>query len=305
MKSRRRRQASDSLDLLLDTICNTFGGILFIALLVVILLQLQGEQSEATPAQQVTSADLADLRNQLNGRIDGLERLRALLDGQRRTLATLAPAELATLVAQHAAANEIHDLQQRQREELLQRTAELAESIERTDEELRTTAADLETAEAAVASLEGQLSEHRESRRQELRTPVQRTLYGKREVGCVLQYGRFYVWHRYDRSGERMGLNTAEFIVLEDEAEGLFSTPRPTKGTPVEDTASCRAKLAARLAAFPPGDCYIAVVTRPDSFAEWAILRNLLAAEGFEYRLLPLNDGEPIADRGGTGSRVQ
>ena len=36
--SRRRKNDTGSLDLLLDTICNTFGGILLIALLVIVLL---------------------------------------------------------------------------------------------------------------------------------------------------------------------------------------------------------------------------------------------------------------------------
>ena len=44
----RRKQQNDngSLELLLDTICNTFGGILFISLLVVILLNTTSEKIE-------------------------------------------------------------------------------------------------------------------------------------------------------------------------------------------------------------------------------------------------------------------
>ena len=38
--SRKSSASSDSLDLLLDTICNTFGGVLFIAMLVIILLNI-------------------------------------------------------------------------------------------------------------------------------------------------------------------------------------------------------------------------------------------------------------------------
>ena len=38
--NRKQVQSEGSLDLLLDTICNTFGGVVFIALLVVLLLRL-------------------------------------------------------------------------------------------------------------------------------------------------------------------------------------------------------------------------------------------------------------------------
>jgi len=301
----RRREPTDSLDLLLDTICNTFGGILFIALLVVILLQLQGEQTAATTEKDVTAADLAALRIELADRIDSERRLRELLDRQRHTLADLAPDELADLIAEHHAVNATHAERQTQREDLLQQSAELAESIEQTHEDLKSTAADLEAAKARVRTLEQQVADQRESRRRELRTPVQHMPHGKREIGCVLQYGRFYIWHRYDGFGQLGGLNTDEFIVLEDGIATVRTTPRPTKGIPIDDSATCREKLSSRLARFAPDDCYIAVVTRPDSFAEWQVLRNHLAEQGFEYRLMPFNDGETITDRGGSGSRVQ
>ena len=44
--SRRRAVKQDSLELLLDTICNTFGGVLFIAIMVVMLLQNAGQGPE-------------------------------------------------------------------------------------------------------------------------------------------------------------------------------------------------------------------------------------------------------------------
>jgi DNA repair exonuclease SbcCD ATPase subunit len=46
----RRRAAAklDSLELLLDTLCNTFGGVLFIAMLVVTKLQLSGNETSSS-----------------------------------------------------------------------------------------------------------------------------------------------------------------------------------------------------------------------------------------------------------------
>ena len=50
--SRKAAPVGDSLDLLLDTICNTFGGILFIAMLVVILTsQISRDAAPSAPAQ--------------------------------------------------------------------------------------------------------------------------------------------------------------------------------------------------------------------------------------------------------------
>ena len=47
--TRKQVQSEGSLDLLLDTICNTFGGVVFIALLVVLLLRL-------SPVQQLSAS---------------------------------------------------------------------------------------------------------------------------------------------------------------------------------------------------------------------------------------------------------
>lgn len=59
MRRRRRTTSADSLELLLDTICNTFGGVLFIAILVVILLRMTGESEEETPVPTVAPEHLS------------------------------------------------------------------------------------------------------------------------------------------------------------------------------------------------------------------------------------------------------
>ena len=62
--------ADDSLDLLLDTICNAFGGILFISLLILILISLTVKNVETPPdpalAVEIAAAKLrlAELRSQ-------------------------------------------------------------------------------------------------------------------------------------------------------------------------------------------------------------------------------------------------
>ncbi|MEO8166385.1 MAG: hypothetical protein ABI619_13420, partial [Betaproteobacteria bacterium] len=58
---RRRTNTDDSsLELLLDTICNTFGGILFISMLVVILLNMTSEAVEDSPPSPKTQLELLE-----------------------------------------------------------------------------------------------------------------------------------------------------------------------------------------------------------------------------------------------------
>src|SRR5262245_56842676 len=66
MRSRREFHSADSLELLLDTITNAFGGILFLAILVVVLLQGTGKNIEH--AREVDEPSAADLVERLRER---------------------------------------------------------------------------------------------------------------------------------------------------------------------------------------------------------------------------------------------
>ncbi|MGH7138338.1 MAG: hypothetical protein ACREHD_21520, partial [Pirellulales bacterium] len=70
-----RRGTASSLDLLLDTICNTFGGVVFIAILVTLLLQMTGgPQIEAPPdaAQHEELVALENERDEVEARLKSL-----------------------------------------------------------------------------------------------------------------------------------------------------------------------------------------------------------------------------------------
>lgn len=74
----RHRTQSDngSLELLLDTICNMFGGIVFISLLVVVLLNSTSEIQSSTPPGTVTEAEFISSENTRRTLNNKLNRLR-------------------------------------------------------------------------------------------------------------------------------------------------------------------------------------------------------------------------------------
>ncbi len=63
MRRRQNIELQDSTELLLDTICNTFGGILFISLLVVILVNTSGESSRIELVDDAATLELMELNN--------------------------------------------------------------------------------------------------------------------------------------------------------------------------------------------------------------------------------------------------
>ena len=95
--SRRRTRKQDSLELLLDTICNTFGGVLFIAILVVMLLQQTGgAPAIRAPASPV---ELQSLASHLGSVVSDLERLRQNRDSQQKVAQNFAPEAIRELLA--------------------------------------------------------------------------------------------------------------------------------------------------------------------------------------------------------------
>ena len=300
---RRRARLPDSLELLLDTICNTFGGVLFIAILVVILLQVTG-QSSAQPASAPTPDELESLVAKLQEVSAQVSSLEQTQDSQRRLTDQFAPEELRVLLAERNELQASVRTLSSQRDESLAKNSSLRAKIDRSKQDLNTTKQELEKVQAEQARLKARLAADRQARIQTIRTPIVHQSR-KQEIALILRYGRMYIWHRYSDSGVRLGLNTDEFAVVAEEKGNLVTRPKPTAGIPLDPSPETRQRILRSLRRFPPGTSTIAVAVRPDTFAQFQHLRDALIAGGYDYRLMPMTEKGPLMDRGGSGGRVQ
>lgn len=82
--SKHGSPTSDSLELLLDTICNTFGGIVFIALLIVVMLRLSPTKEISAPAREKSLNQAAEKWQQMVS--EHLNILEELIKKQKSTL---------------------------------------------------------------------------------------------------------------------------------------------------------------------------------------------------------------------------
>ena len=229
--SRRRYQRQDSLELLLDTICNTFGGVLFIAILVVLLLQQSGgiPKNDSTPAQ-VSPVELQLLANRMESVAADLTRLRNNRDSQLAVVKDFAPETIREqIVRRHEVTAKQENLQVAI-DKLLADAAVLAGRVEQLDATNDSARTDLERALERLKQAQLKLDSERQARVQEVRMPVIRSVAGKQEIGLVVRYGRVYVWHRYGPGYQRLGLNTDDFVILTEEDGGLATRPKPTGG---------------------------------------------------------------------------
>jgi len=304
--TRRSGMPADSLELLLDTICNTFGGIIFIALLVVVLLMISGKPGalpgEASPEE--ASESLAK-RNQLENLQRLKTRLESNLEKQTKIVSTLTQNDLPQSLASYQLELDRHS-------ELETDMADLQRRILRTekeDEEMSRKRKELQPQLAAIelqaVELKQSLADQKASLRKTLRMPVLKSPGEKQELLLVMQFNRLYFWHQYSSSGDREGLNTNDFLILSEDDNGVVTSPNPIAGIPVDSTNESQQRLIRSLNRFRPSGYYLAIVVRPDSYGAFQYLRDAAVASGHEYRLVPATSEERYVDRGGKGGFVQ
>lgn len=304
MSRRRRAARQDSLELLLDTICNTFGGVLFIAIMVVMLLQQAGQGTAAAVPQP--SAEELEFDTQLLATLSAeVVRQRQIQASQTALVDSLVPDTVRNLnesrkklLAEQAALEAKVDAQQ-------VKNAALAASVVRVTAEIEQLKTDLVTARKLETESRAQLAAEQQAKVKEARLPKQHRADFKQEIGFVLRYGRVYLWHEYDGQQRRLGLNLRDFVIISDEGDQLVTRPRPTAGIPLDDTAACRTAIDKLLIPFSPQRHCICVIARPDSYGQFEYFRNRFLALGFDYRLLPTESESPVFDRGGSGGAVQ
>ncbi len=297
---RRSGPSTSSLELLLDTICNTFGGVLFLAILVCVLLRntsrFEVHQVQASPTESLL---LQERMAQLSSERNALEQ--ALSQQAVFAKSYAHPEKIAML--QQAASLERTYKDLRVRKMHLQRELDQI----RADREGKAaqdaqTQRDLRAARSALEAVRREVEDQLDARTQDLQLPRLRMSL-KNERGVIVRYGRIYVWHRYNSLGSPVSVNTEDFLVLQDKGSHLLTTPKPYAGTII--TAKNTDNLRSRLLQFDSRRHYLTVVVWPDSFDDFQLLKSLIVKMGFEYRLMPMREGESVFDRGGSNNKVQ
>lgn len=321
--SRRNRGEESSLELLLDTICNTFGGVLFIAMLVALLLQTSKKNavaslsSDALPQPAIRKSDLIRLATHADELVSEIAQLEKELSQVRDFVKRLATPEIQESLAS------LHLVQEKQRL-LEQARVEILASISADHAAAATASAAAQqltegakAAEASAAGAAASLKDAQEKNRSLLQSAIQLAKQQreksvvqstgkaprerdteKREFGLLLRYGRIYRTHIH--TGIWRTVNTADFHV-EKSLDGNKATAKPGAGISMSDEGAA-ASIAKLLGDYPATGWYPCIVVHPDSYDVFQSLKSTLVAKGYEYRVVATD--KPVTDRGGAG-RVQ
>ena len=283
-----------SFDLLLDTVTNTFGGILFLAMLVVILLRITHKESLRSQ-QAVLREPIAGLESELQELLARRQQMRQALALQANIIRDLAPHDKREAFdGLQATKQTVAELAER-RDQTLQQIVQTRNEIAGIAAELATLDQQREAANREVAWLKSKLKTEIESRTSTARPPrAHRTR--KREIPIVVRYGRLYV--PYETISDRIAgkLNTEDMAIIRSRGDELFATPKPYAGLEITDAHPFVRALSMKLASFDPGNYYIAVAIWEDSFEKFELVKRALINGRYEYRLIPVHEGGRITE---------
>ncbi len=275
----RARPSESSLELLLDTICNTFGGVIFLAILVVILVQMTS-RSEVTDSPAPSQAELAEFEERRSENQAKLDTLRRAAAQQQQLIKRFAKPENRDLLQQLQLARTSRDGLTDRRSRSSGRISQAQMKVNEISESLKQMAIALSKAAQALAAAEEALRKEKTARTRTARHSMLRSTRKEQKVLC-LRYGRLYqVLKRQDGA----------YVFNSDDCEepqgNLFLVLKPGGGKPVKGAS--QPLFDDVLANYDRGAHYLAVPVWPDSFEEFALLRDAMVRAGFEYNLRPM-----------------
>jgi hypothetical protein len=307
------------LELLLDTITNTFGGILFIAILLSLLLKSSSRtaQEAASPTEPMSAVEQVELESRVADLQQNAESLRQRLasapqpgrsqaDDSLLGQLSAAAAEVEKAVATRAEA--VGNTLESQRE-----AATATQQFEMLEEERKSVVERLAEAENRMASAREQAAKLAEAAVQLDRPPgaaeIEQTVglpslrpSVKTEVAIYVRFDRIFLMHTW-RNGVRLGPNTEQFVIVPLPAGSgaqQVARPKPDAGMPV-NASTINAELGRLLQPFSPDRFVISMVVFEDSFDVFQLIKSAIVRNGYEYRPIPLRPGESVVDSGGRG----
>lgn len=289
---RRAEMESGSLDMLLDTMCNTFGGVCFIALLVAILsVMLPKETSpenESDPDVErlVENERLARLQR----RRDELERAFALQRDLLQAVETNGTVTVteAELVSEFAAKDDaIRELRSKL-EAMEEEIARLATSTEYNKDEA-------ERLRKLAEELRSELEKAENARRRTVRTPLEREIPGIQSFDLWIRQGVVYVLDdpgQCHREVRGYGESLQHCYSVVPGRGSLVGTPY--FGSP--DFSSVVRKVG--------GMRYVRIFSDSESFDALCLLRDELLRRGLRYNW-HVTDASELVFVQGTDTKVQ
>ncbi len=296
----RRKTPSDSLYLLLDTLCNAFGGIILLAVLVVLLTSKERSQNTtASDSQEMLQRRLALARTNLQESLQLAASLNAKANDPRWQ-------QQVTLLSTR---KELQDSIQQIRDTILQKGKELdaanaadpAERLKFLNSELAMAQAqklEVQNSLAAVdenikrlkqrlADMVAQVTAKLDDLQRPLRLPKEHET-GKRVVYIIVRYGHIYPCRNSDLSRDETDINWTSALDSE--------IAEPIRGKGLYPNA-----VASYFSGLSSDDVYLVFCVFEDSFPAFIQAKQSAVAAGISYGWEPFRNADGPVSFGENG----
>ena len=301
MSRRIRRVESDSsLELLLDTICNTFGGILFLALLVTILMSQRTEKLITNPVENALQAEMERLTTELTSLQEELSQARKSAETLKQIGVMISDPEIKRLL------NRKEDLEQSLNRLEKSVTVEIAD-VSREQTEVNKATNEIAVAENMLSAAKMELDKLKERLEKAIdensRTagfPIaQRTR--KQQVTVCIKGGRACFLEKRVNGlliDDATQMDESNSFLLGAKIVPLFENGISVKKS---DRLEFMKK---KLDEYDEQESFFRLFIWNDSFESYQILTDLISGRKFGYEVNPMLEGEFLT-RGPANARVQ
>lgn len=279
-----RPNPDQSLDLLLDTLCNMFGGIILISCLLALLTNQKsaapGDSTEKSGSQgrllaeriEAAKSELAGLQKLSETmKATGQDKLQALIKERNELQAALDKLRQENSAPMNADAGTAKDSSG----DLARLRSEVRALDQRiADAKARKAAADQKARDLAgqIQSLRSKITTEDEKRTEHVRFPKEREIT-KAPQNLLLKYGAIYPLQ--DASGDKFPGVTR----IMKGGEDFDAIPQKSRGIPISDIATLRRLLAS----YKRWGSYVSLNVYPDSFEAFRAIKMLILEAGLDY----------------------
>jgi len=281
-KARNSGEVS-SLEMLLDTMCNTFGCLIFLAILLAVISQQVGkvvvEQSAEGNIREIEWQQQSALIAEIQARI-------------RLNKALLSSESAATEAEQPNVGRELRDAIQRLEQEINDVQKQLDALAEQRSRQRRTADELQRQAHALKAKQEHLLQDQNRRVKRKFSVPRLHDITRQAAMYCGLRNRKFYTVTKIPPTG----LDPEEVKFATGANGTLQITLRPDAGIQIAKGTAPTGKLKRLLQELDPGKVIVNFLVYEDSFAQFQEVKKLFLTgpKRFEYNWKPLKKGEPI-----------
>ena len=275
-----------SLELLLDTICNTFGGIVFISMLVVVLLNMSGETASSQPPTDESALELQQLTAELETAQARLHTLHQATHQRDNTLQKLVSQEQLILARKLVEAESLRARRVDETVTITKKTADQQNAVNTISQDLNEQKKELDSLNQQLQFQTVSMRQEVESRSQNVSPPKLEELPNHRSIHLILKGGRLTALSRISASG--LETRNAEELNVSIEGGTEFVESKSGSGVAVALDKSTKAQIQSALNQFSPDRHVLKIWIWPDSFAHYQVIQEVMAESHFRSKPEPV-----------------